>query len=235
MLNLDRIFAPQQPFVAVVAGSKFDTKIDSLFTLLEKSDYLVLGGVIYNAYLCAKYGFEIKGLEADDIEHAHRFAEFAAKHPGKLVELPFIVESDTLEGRLEGQFRTHDIRTLKPGTKLNYVLDVAKNSFNEQSVLDIFHGAHTIFVNAVMGFTPHFNEGTIALDELIDQNVNAVKLYGGGDTMQELKRLLPGLYIMAIDNPKYYIFTGGGAVLKAIEQGTAYGLEPVKALMSSER
>jgi phosphoglycerate kinase len=53
--------------------------------------------------------------------------------------------------------------------------------------------------------------------------------------MQELKRLLPGLYIMAIDNPKYYIFTGGGAVLKAIEQGTAYGLEPVKALMSGER
>ncbi len=235
MQNLDRIFAPQQPFVAVVAGSKFDTKIDSLFTLLEKSDYLVLGGVIYNAYLCARYGFEIKGLEADDIEHAHRFAEFAAKHPGKLVELPFIVESDTLEGRVEGQFRTHDIRTLKPGTKLNYVLDVARESFNEQSVLDIFHGAHTIFVNAVMGFTPHFNEGTIALDELIDQNVNAVKLYGGGDTMQELKRLLPGLYIMAIDNPKYYIFTGGGAVLKAIEQGTAYGLEPVKALMSSER
>jgi len=234
MQNLDRIFEPQKPFVAVVAGSKFDTKIDSLFTLLEKSDYLVLGGVIYNAYLCAKYGFEIKGLEADDIEHAHRFAEFAAKHPGKLVELPFIVESDTLEGRVEGQFRTHDIRTLKPGTKLNYVLDVARESFNEQSVLDIFHGAHTIFVNAVMGFTPHFNEGTIALDELIDKNINAVKLYGGGDTMQELKRLLPGLYIMAIDNPKYYIFTGGGAVLKAIEQGTAYGLEPVKALISGQ-
>jgi len=232
--NLDRIFAPQKPFVAVVAGSKFDTKIDSLFTLLEKSDYLVLGGVIYNAYLCAKYGFEIKGLEADDIEHAHRFVEFSSKHPGKLVELPFIVESDTIEGRMDGQFRTHDIRTLKPGTKLNYVLDVARESFNEQSVLDIFHGAHTIFVNAVMGFTPHFNEGTIALDELIDKNINAVKLYGGGDTMQELKRLLPGLYIMAIDNPKYYIFTGGGAVLKAIEQGTAYGLEPVKALISSE-
>lgn len=232
--NLDRIFAPQKPFVAVVAGSKFDTKIDSLFTLLEKSDYLVLGGVIYNAYLCAKYGFEIKGLEADDIEHAHRFVDFSSKHPGKLVELPFIVESDTIEGRMEGQFRTHDIRTLKKGTKLNYVLDVARESFSEKSVLDIFHGAHTIFVNAVMGFTPHFNEGTIALDELIDKNIDAVKLYGGGDTMQELKRLLPGLYIMAIDNPKYYIFTGGGAVLKAIEQGTAYGLEPVKALLRSK-
>ncbi len=231
--NLDRIFKPQKPFVTVVAGSKFDTKIDSLFTLLEKSDHLVLGGVIYNAYLAAKYGFEIKGLDQEDIAHANRFVKFAAKHPDKLVELPYIVESDTLDGRKKGKYRTHDIRKLQKGTKLNYILDVARESFAEKSVLDIFHGAHTIFVNAVMGFTPHFNEGTIALDELIDQNCDAVKLYGGGDTMQELKRLLPGLYIMAIDNPKYYIFTGGGAVLKAIEQGTAYGLEPVKALLGS--
>jgi len=86
-----------------------------------------------------------------------------------------------------------------------------------------------------MGYTPYFNEGTIALDQLIDENSGAVKLYGGGDTMQELKRLLPGLYIVAIDSPEYYIFTGGGAVLKAIEQGTVAGLAPVKALIGGER
>ena len=228
--NLDRIYQPERPFVSVVAGAKFDTKIDSLNALLKVSDSLVLGGVIYNAYLCAKYGIEIKGIEAEDMEHAKAFVDFAKQYPGKLIELPFIVESDTMEGRIEGQFRTVDIRKLKPGSKLNYVLDVAKESFQEKNVLDVFHNAKTVFVNAVMGFTPHFNEGTIALDELIDENLNAVKLYGGGDTMQELKRLLPGLYIVALDDPKYYIFTGGGAVLKAIQEGTYYGLEPVKAL-----
>ena len=98
-----------------------------------------------------------------------------------------------------------------------------------------FFDAKSIFVNAVMGFTPNFSEGTIALDELIDQNSDAVKLYGGGDTMQELKRLLPGLYIVALDSPKYYIFTGGGAVLKAIEQGNVYGLEPVNALKNQNK
>ena len=228
--NLNRIYNPDRPFVAVVAGAKFDTKIDSLNALLKTADYLVLGGVIYNAYLCAKYGYEIKGIEAEDMEHAKAFVEFAKKYPDKLIELPFIIESDTLEGKLEGKHRTLDIRTLKAGTKLNYVLDVAKESFHEESVLNVFHKAKTVFVNAVMGFTPFFNEGTIALDQLIDENLEAVKLYGGGDTMQELKRLLPGLYIVALDNPKYYIFTGGGAVLKAIQEGTPYGLEPVKAL-----
>lgn len=228
--NLERIYSPQSPFIAVVAGSKFDTKIDSLYALIKKADYLVLGGVIYNAYLCAKYGIEIKGISPDDLAHAKRFVEFSEKYPGKLVELPFIIESDTLDGKFEGKNRVHNIHELKPGTKLNYVLDVAKESFYEDEIHKIFSTARTIFVNAVMGFTPHFNEGTIALDELIDENVEAVKLYGGGDTMQELKRLLPGLYIVALDSPKYYIFTGGGAVLKAIQEGTTLGIEPVKAL-----
>lgn len=228
--NLERIYSPQSPFIAVVAGSKFDTKIDSLYALIKRADYLVLGGVIYNAYLCAKYGIEVKGISEDDLSHAKEFVNFAENYPGKLIELPFIVESDTMEGKIKGKNRVHNIHELKPGTKLNYVLDVAKESFYEDKIHKIFSTARTIFVNAVMGFTPHFNEGTIALDELIDENVEAVKLYGGGDTMQELKRLLPGLYIVALDSPKYYIFTGGGAVLKAIQEGTTLGIEPVKAL-----
>ena len=230
IFNLDRVFNPERPYVAVVAGSKFDTKVDSLYALLNSADQLVLGGVIYNAYLCAKYGISIKGVEDEDIKQAKEFVDFAAKHPGKLIELPFIVESDTLEGKIEGQYRTHDIRTLKKGTQLNYVLDVARESFYVDNVHNVFKNAKMVFVNAVMGFTPHFNDGTIALDELIDENREAVKLYGGGDTMQELKRLLPGLYIVALDSPKYYIFTGGGAVLKAIQEGTVEGIEPIKAL-----
>ncbi|OQA91698.1 MAG: Bifunctional PGK [Bacteroidetes bacterium ADurb.Bin234] len=231
--NLDRIYKPQRPFVAVVAGAKFDTKVDSLTALLKEADYLVLGGLIYNAYLCAKYGFEIKGIDPEEVNQAKVFVEFAAKYPDKLIELPYIVESDAMESKEQGKYRELDIRQLPKGSKLQYVLDIAKTSFQEENVLKVFHQAHTIFVNAVMGYMPHFNEGTIALDELIDENTEAVKLYGGGDTMQELKRLLPGLYILALDNPKYYIFTGGGAVLKAIQEGTYIGLEPVKALCQS--
>jgi phosphoglycerate kinase len=229
--NLERIYHAKRPMLAVVAGSKFDTKIEPLYALLEKSDYLVLGGVIYNAYLAAKYGFNIKGISDEDARVAGEFVERTKKFPEKLIELPYIIESDTLDGKIEGKHRTLDIRTLKKGAELNYILDVAPESFEEKNVKEVFHKAHTVFVNAVMGFTPHFSEGTIALDSLIDTNPEAVKLYGGGDTMQELKRLLPGLYIMALDSLKYYIFTGGGAVLKAIEHGTYTGLAPVQALI----
>ena len=231
LINLERIFNPNKPFLAVVAGSKFDTKIDSLYSLLQKADYLMLGGVIYNAYLAAKYNFKIKGIEPDDIEHAQKFVEFAKDYQEKILECPYIIESDTLEGKIDGKYRMHDIRQLTKGAELNYILDVAAKNFTEPHIADIFHQAKTIFVNAVMGYMPYFNEGTIALDQIIDESPDSVKLYGGGDTMQELKRLLPGLYIVALDSPRYYIFTGGGAVLKAIQEGTYLGIEPVKALV----
>ena len=233
--NLNRIFEAESPFVAVVAGSKFDTKIESLYALLKRADKLVLGGVIYNAYLCAKYDFKIKGVEDEDVALAREFVEFAKQYPGKVFEMPIICESDVFGERIEGKYRIHDIRKVPRGTEFNWIMDVDPRCYDEPEIIDVFHSAKTIFVNAVMGFVPHFNEGTIALDTIIDQNPNAVKLYGGGDTMQELKRLLPGLYIMALDSKDYYIFTGGGAVLKAIEQNSHTGIAPIKALIEAAK
>jgi phosphoglycerate kinase len=86
-----------------------------------------------------------------------------------------------------------------------------------------------------MGLTPHFSAGSQALDQTIDRNSSAMKMYGGGDTLQEFKDLCPGLYLSVMDNANYYFFTGGGTVLTAIEQGSPYGLMPVQALMASKR
>ena len=83
-----------------------------LRSLLETVDSLVLGGVIYNAYLCVKHDIEIQGIADEDIQIAKEFYEVSKRYPGKVLEPSFVVESDTLKGRLEGQFRTHDVRTL---------------------------------------------------------------------------------------------------------------------------
>ena len=229
--NLKRVLEPERPFLAVVAGSKFDTKIGSLTALLKSADQLIIGGVIYNAYLCAKYGFRIKGISDEDIQAASEFVKLTQEYPGKIVEPLFIVESDLLEEKTEGSCRTHNIHDLKAGTELNYVLDVASRAFEEKHLQEILNSANTIFVNAVMGFTPHFGEGTVAMYDLIDKNKNAAKLFGGGDTLQEFKNLLPNIYQKALTDNKYYFFTGGGTILKVIKEGSAFGLEPVKALM----
>ena len=230
--NLDRVLNPERPFLAVVAGAKYDTKIGPLTKIYEKVDHLILGGVIYNTYLAAKLGLTVAGVSEKDLAAAQALVAMDAQQK-KIVELPLVVESDTLEGRLAGRFRTLDIHTFQAGRNLGYLLDVAGESFDDPRVQTVISEAKTIFVNAVMGFTPHFTEGSKALDQAIDRNQGAFKMYGGGDTLQEFKDLNPGLYLNVIDNTRYYFFTGGGTVLTAIESGTPYGLKPIQALLEN--
>ncbi len=230
ILNLDRVLNPERPFLAVVAGSKYDTKIRPLYAIYEKVDHLILGGVIYNTYLCAKYQVKIKGVMDEDIELARELVE-KDRTRKKIVELPHLVESDILESRTEGRYRTISIRDFRPGNSYGYILDIDPASFEDPSAASVIAAAKTIFVNAVMGFTPHFSAGSQALDHTIDRNSSALKMYGGGDTLQEFKDLCPGLYLSVMDNTNYYFFTGGGTVLTAIEQGSPYGLKPVQALI----
>ncbi len=230
--HLKRVLEPKRPFVAVVAGAKYDTKIGPLNQIYKKVDHLLLGGIIYNTFLCAKYNIRIAGISDSDINAAKVLVK-QDEQAKKIVELPFLVESDTIDGRIKGKFRTRSIMDFKPGNKYEYFLDVAPESFDVPEVANVIGSAKTIFVNAVMGFTPQFFEGSEKLDRTIDKNVHAQKLYGGGDTLQEFKNLSPGLYLAAMDDTQYFFFTGGGTVLKAIEEGTPYGLEPVKALMKN--
>ncbi|OIN96789.1 MAG: phosphoglycerate kinase, partial [Deltaproteobacteria bacterium CG1_02_45_11] len=91
--NLHQVLQPQRPFVAVVAGAKYNTKIGPLNEIYQKVDKLILGGVIYNTYLCAKYGISIKGVGESDINAAKDLVEID-RNMEKIVELPFLIESD---------------------------------------------------------------------------------------------------------------------------------------------
>ncbi len=231
--NLHNVINSERPFVAVIAGSKYDTKIGPLYSIYNKADNLILGGVIYNAYLCAKYGVSIKGVSDKEVNAINELVDID-KEKMKILELPYVIESDTLEGKIEGKFRTISVKDFKKGKQYGYLLDIDPKSLEDKKVSSVISKAKTIFVNAVMGFTPHFTFGSKTLDETIDKNVTALKMYGGGDTLQEFKNLCPGLYLSVLDNSRYYFFTGGGTVLTAIEQGSPYGLKPVQALMENK-
>jgi phosphoglycerate kinase len=82
-----------------------------------------------------------------------------------------------------------------------------------------------------MGFMPLFYEGSEALYRLIGGNASAARLFAGGDTLQELRNLCPGIYMAGLDDPNAYYFTGGGSVLTALDQGTPYQMKPVEVLM----
>ncbi|MDP8231152.1 MAG: phosphoglycerate kinase, partial [Candidatus Zophobacter franzmannii] len=100
-------------------------------------------------------------------------------------------------------------------------------------VKEMFDRANMFFVNAVMGYMPNFYEGTQKMYQMVAANKKAKKTFGGGDTLQEFKALAYETYLKAVDRSDYYFYTGGGAVLNSIEEGSAYGMEPVQALIQN--
>lgn len=231
--NLYRVLEPERPFVGVVAGAKYDTKIGPLKALYNKVDYLILGGLMYNTFLSAKYGATINGVSEEDKALANELVELD-RAKGKILEMPWLVESDSAENRTDGGVRRIETAQLKEGSNLQYILDIHEKSFQDPHIMEVIRSARTIFVNAVMGLMPMFFEGSRALYRLINENTSASKLYAGGDTLQELKNLCPGIYMAGLDDPNTYYFTGGGSVLAAIEQGSPYKMKPFEVLLGEE-
>ena len=232
IINLSRVLHPQKPFLGVIAGAKYDTKIGPIKALYKQVDHLILGGLLYNTFISSKYGVEIDGVSKEDVALAGDLVEMD-KEEKKILEMPDLVESTTVEGRVEGQYKIFKLEECKEGERFGYLLDIHPKSLEEKRVKDVIQSAKTIFVNAVMGLMPYFFEGSQTLYRLIGSNKSALKLFGGGDTLQELKNLCPGIYMSGLDDPNTYYFTGGGSVLTAIEQGTPYHLKPIEALLDS--
>ena len=246
---LDALLRPTRPFLAVIAGAKLDTKIGTVKAVARRCDALMLGGQLYNAYLAAKFGITVRGVSEEDVELARNELLGDPEIEAKLLPLSTLVESADLSGcgcvprdGVCGEDTSSDtsrtnpvhVRDLVAGREYGYFLDVAPESFAEARVKEALRSSKTIFVNAVMGLTSSgFHEGTEALDAAIAANAPARKYFGGGDTLAEFKSLSPGLYMSALEDPQYYLFTGGGTVLKALEMGGAQGLETVSALMEA--
>ncbi|KPK27574.1 MAG: phosphoglycerate kinase [Nitrospira bacterium SG8_3] len=230
LLNIHKVLDPKRPFVGVIGGAKYDTKIGPIQALLKRTDHVLLGGLIYNVYLAAKYGVDISGVAEEERIQARDLVHLDSEQQ-KIVELNGLVESETLEGKFEGRYRTVHVEGMKKGDSFNYLLDIDPQSLQMDRIVGIIRSAKTIFVNAVMGLTPPFFQGTQALYELIASNRDAMKLFAGGDTLQELRDLCPEIYEVGMEASDFYYFTGGGSVLTTLEQGNPYELKPIKALM----
>jgi len=230
--KLELVTNPKKPFLAVIAGEKIDTKIGSILTLHKKADYLILGGLPNNAFLCAKYGVSINEISKEEIDTAKKLI----KHDkNKILFMRYVIESEVEEKKEEGKYKEIDVTELEKGQKLNFVYDVAKKSFDREVKIAI-EKAETIFVNAVMGFDKAgYTEGTLALFEAIGKNSHANIFFGGGDTLKALKKLTPDFYQKVLTDKRFFLFTGGGTILKAIEEGGPYNLPTIKVLMENRK
>jgi len=200
--NLDRVLNPERPFL-LLSQAEYDTKIRPLYAIYEKVDRLILGGVIYNTYLCAKYHVRIKGCLMKTSSLPGTVEK--DKH-GKDHRASRLVES-TCRTAGRGQIPDHLRQGLCPGRSYGYILDIDPASF-EDSAFQIPLPWKNNLRQRCHGITPHFTAGSQALDHTIDRNGIAMKMYGGGDTSRS-SRICARTVSVGDGQCQYYFFTAG--------------------------
>lgn len=205
---LSKVFDnPPRPFVAIAGGAKISDKIRVLESLLQRADFVLIGGGMANTFLAAKghnTGESIK--DERFISHARMlYSRYATQ-----LYLPIdVVMSDELsDSALTSVYGIHEI----PYETEMKILDIGPETV--QNYADIIEMAALIVWNGPMGafeFKP-FRAGTLAIAEYVAKATDrgATTIVGGGDS-------IAALALAGVSNRITHVSTGGGATLEFLE------------------
>ena len=206
---------PKKPVAAIAGGSKISTKLKVLMNLVERVDFLILGGGMANTFLHAQGADVGMSLcEKNMAEEAKRIMDHAASKGCKIL-LP--IDSITVTSIQPGaDYETHDSRKI-PVDRM--AIDVGPKTI--QYILDETKDCKTLVWNGPMGVfeIKPFDAGTNALAvEAAKRTKNGlISVAGGGDTVAALENA------GAVDDFTY-ISTAGGAFLEWLEGRTLPGV-----------
>ena len=205
--HLKKAFTPNRPFLFILGGAKFDTKLPLLAKFIDLADQIFIGGALANNLLKEK-GYEIgKSLVS---EGDFNLAPFI-NNPKVLLPLDIVNEQKAVKEL--GVDVTADDSNLDVGPK---TLEMLKSKINT---------AKFILWNGPVGlYEKGYEEGTMQIARMIADNTNTESVVGGGDTVTAIEKL-------NLRDSFNFISTGGGAMLDYLAQGTLPGL---KALDSSK-
>lgn len=205
----------QKPFVAIMGGAKVSDKIMIIENLLDRVDYLLIGGGMAYTFLKAK-GHEIGTslLEADKVVTASQVMK-SAEQKGVRILLPVdsVVSDKFGEDGTQKVVRNEDFPADMMG------LDIGPDTFSYFH--DTILQAKTILWNGPMGVfeMDTFAKGTMAIAEAVVSATEqgAFSLIGGGDSAAAVAKA-------GLEDKVSYVSTGGGALLEYLEGKTLPGV-----------
>jgi 3-phosphoglycerate kinase len=202
---LSRAFNPHHPFVFILGGAKFDTKLPIVERFMELADYVFIGGALANDLLKVK-GFEIGTSRVSE----GNFDFNKIVNNPKLV-LPVDVITDKKEVKDLGSLLPTD-NILDGGPK---TLELLKEKMN---------GAKLILWNGPLGlYEKGYQNLTLGLAKELGEATGrgAETIVGGGDTVAAIASL-------GMQDKITFISTGGGAMLDYLAKGTLPGIEALE-------
>ena len=207
---------PERPVVAVVGGAKVSTKLDLLSNLIEKVDYLVIGGGMANTFLAAQ-GISVgKSLCEHDLTGTAKEIMDKASGAGCEIVLPEDVvvawefAANTKHETVANTACPEDAMILDAGTAA------------VEKIVSVFEQSKTLIWNGPLGAfeIEPFNAATNAAAKaaaVLTQQGKLISIAGGGDTVSALNQA-------GAADDFTYISTAGGAFLEWMEGKTLPGV-----------
>ena len=197
---------PARPFTVILGGAKVSDKIGVIKELVEKADYLLIGGGMAYTFLKA-LGKDI-GSSLLDSESLDFASEMLNKYSNKII-LPV---DHVCASSISDDVPVEILDEIK-----GIGLDIGPKT------IELFKSyllkSKTIVWNGPVGYSEleHFSKGTKALCEII-ASTSAYTVVGGGDTAAAVIK-------MGYKNKFSHISTGGGASLELLEGKKLPGIE----------
>lgn len=207
---------PEKPYVAVLGGAKVSDKIEIIESLLNKADYILIGGAMAYTFFSALGHNAGKSLIETDQQETALTTINQAKEKGVKILLP-IDHILALSPDAQDGVQTIDVF---PFPENMMGVDIGPKTIEKFS--GIIKEAKTIFWNGPMGIFENslFATGTTAIARAIASS-SAFSVVGGGDSIAAVKKF-------GLKDKISHISTGGGASLEYIAYGTLPGLEALE-------
>lgn len=202
--NLSIVFnKPKHPFLFILGGAKFSTKMPLIKKYLKIADYVFIGGAMLNDFLKAK-GFEV-GLSLVDNESYNLGNILKNK---KLI-LPEFVEVKNVKGFFEE-------KNVKDVLESDNIMDVGAQSI--KALEPIVQKSKLILWNGPLGkYEAGGGVSTKKLLKIVAKS-KTTSIIGGGDTVSFISE-------MKMEKDFTFVSTGGGATLDLLAKGTLPGIK----------
>ncbi|MDP2951233.1 MAG: phosphoglycerate kinase [bacterium] len=206
---------PESPFVCIIGGAKFESKLKAVQYFLEKADHVLLGGKSANVLLITKgYSFaeSVSAWQRRDLASLKSISMANAK-----LHLPLdLVVSPKVDNSLYQ-------RTTGPAAVKHdeIILDIGPETANVFA--EIIGAAKTILWAGVMGFVENekYTPGTKAILKAIVLNKGALKVAGGGETIAFIRKY-------NLESRFDFLLTGGSSSLDFLSGNELPGIQVLK-------